>query len=671
MNANENLGKKRKNAIAIVKMGSVFMNIGIIFPYCLLVMLTITDQRTMGLLSIVILAISGLIAMMAAPLLVSGFLLFLIGLLIFVLVLIVMLKKTNENLGNAMVEFGFVLMKSNIITLFCFAVQGNDTVVTIPFISLKVPLYIGTLPFVSGFLLFLIGLLINLIGRPKKSARKTNENLEKKKKNARAIVEIGVALMGGSILLLLYSFYSDKSMHAFHVDSEIGAGFYMRMMLLVLIGELIFVLGFLMLLIVLLVGLIGQLKKFACKANDMSKKNDLERETNAGSGSIEDDERDQETPWISRSDVNDDHPPSMCHYPNALMRDPKQTGQSLSEESHPSRRTVIAALVATGGVAAGGGAIWWVLTPHPLYVYRGHATGVDAVAWSPDGKRIASSAFNDTVQVWDAVDGSHVFTYKGHYDGAQAVAWSPDGKRIASASWDSTVQVWDAVDGGHVFTYKGHSSGVKAVAWSPDGKRIASGSEDKTVQVWDAVDGSHVFTYKGHSGFVNAVAWSPNGKRIASGSSGDYPNYDDMVQVWDAVDGSHVFTHKGYSDGTQAVAWSPDSKRIASGSGDNTVQVWDAVDGSHVFTYKGHSDWTRTVLETVVSVNAVAWSPDGKRIASSSGDNTVQVWDAVDGSHVFTYKGHSDTVEAVAWSPDGKRVASGSEDKTVQVWEAS
>ena len=129
----------------------------------------------------------------------------------------------------------------------------------------------------------------------------------------------------------------------------------------------------------------------------------------------------------------------------------------------------------------------------------------------------------------------------------------------------------------------------------------------------------------------------------------------------------------GVSSSADAVVWSPNGKRIASsGSDDGTVQVWDAEDGSHIFTYKGHSN----------RVDAVAWSPNGKRIASGSYDNTMQVWDAVDGDHVFTYKGHSDWgtavwVKAVAWSPDGKRIAFGSagmysqsDDYAVQVWEA-
>ena len=309
----------------------------------------------------------------------------------------------------------------------------------------------------------------------------------------------------------------------------------------------------------------------------------------------------------------------------------------------------------------------WVFS---VYTYRGHSNAVQAVAWSPDGSRIASGSADKTVQVWDAANGGHVFTYRGHACGVTAVAWSPDGKHIASRSWDYTVQVWDAVDGGHVYIYRGHSFVVTAVAWSPDGRRIASGSGnprragDTTVQVWDATDGSHVYTYWGHACGVTAVAWSPDGKHIASGSGRYFSNADNTVQVWDAVDGGHVYIYRGHADIVSAVAWSPDGKRIASGSNDHTVQVWDAADGGNAFTYRGHSDYVYDY------VYAVAWSPDGKRIASASGDATVQVWDAADGGHIYTYRGHSKHVYAVAWSPDGKRIASVSWDKTVQVWKA-
>jgi WD40 repeat protein len=264
-----------------------------------------------------------------------------------------------------------------------------------------------------------------------------------------------------------------------------------------------------------------------------------------------------------------------------------------------------------------------------------------------------------------------IFTYRGHSGGVFDAAWSPNGTRIASCSGDTTVQVWDASDGGNVFTYQGHSDFVYAVAWFPDGTRIASSSKDKTVQVWDASEGGHVFTYRGHKDQVTNVAWSPDGKRIASGGGNpDETNTksDRTVQVWDASDGGHVLTYRGHTDTVFGLAWSPDGKRIASGGYDTTVQVWDAVDGGNVFTYRGHT----------ADVSTIAWSPDGRRIASGSGDYTVQVWNAVDGGNVFTYRGHTDWLNSVDWSPDGKRIASGGggspngqRDYTVQVWDAA
>jgi WD40 repeat protein len=149
-----------------------------------------------------------------------------------------------------------------------------------------------------------------------------------------------------------------------------------------------------------------------------------------------------------------------------------------------------------------------------LFTYRGHSGRVAAVTWSPDGKRIASASTDRTVQVWGAADGSNVYTYRGHDSdvpevertlglGLETVAWSPDGKRIASGDCCISVQVWDAGDGSLVSKYTG-GNGSFDVAWSPDGKRIAS--VGSTVQVWDAVDGGNVYTYSGHSDVVFAAA---------------------------------------------------------------------------------------------------------------------------------------------------------------------
>ncbi len=304
-------------------------------------------------------------------------------------------------------------------------------------------------------------------------------------------------------------------------------------------------------------------------------------------------------------------------------------------------------------------------TPHPqgsvLYSYHGHSNRVTTVAWSPDGRYIASGSLDQTVQVWAANPDDHVqpTIYRGHTAGVQAVAWSPASNRVVSGSVDKTVQVWNTFTGERVTLYRGHTDSVMSVAWSPDGQYIASGSQDGTVRVWEVATGKSKYVYRGHIASVNTIAWSRDSQRIASGAS------DKTVHILAATTGNRLYTYHGHTDTVSSVSWSPDGTFIVSGSWDKTVQVWHATTGAIVYKYHGYNvqavttDMTKGVLPDII--HAVAWSHNGKRIVAVTqtycGDScgVVLGWDAYTEQH-FTY--YTDLpIFALALSPDDTRLA--------------
>ncbi|MCF3588233.1 CHAT domain-containing protein [Planktothrix agardhii 1029] len=285
----------------------------------------------------------------------------------------------------------------------------------------------------------------------------------------------------------------------------------------------------------------------------------------------------------------------------------------------------------------------------------GHAKPVYAVSFSPDGKRLATGSWDNTVKLWDANTGKEIQTLRGHTDRVYGVSFSPDGKRLATGSWDNTVKLWDANTGKEIYTLRGHTDWVWDVSFSPDSKRLASASGDKTVKLWDVSAGKEIQTLTGHTDGLRGVSFSPDGKRLATASS------DKTVKLWDSTTGKEIQTLTGHTNWVWGVSFSPDGQRLATASADKTVKLWDSATGKEIQTLTGHTNWVR----------GVSFSPDGQRLATASEDNTVKLWDSATGKEIQTLTGHTDRVNRVSFSPDGQRLATTSDDKTVKLWDST
>lgn len=289
------------------------------------------------------------------------------------------------------------------------------------------------------------------------------------------------------------------------------------------------------------------------------------------------------------------------------------------------------------------------------YNLEGHEAAVLSVAFSPDGKLLATGSDDNSARIWDVAAGKTILKIPCDSSPVLSVAFSPDGKTIATAgASDKTAKIWDLTSGKLQSAFEGHSDQVLSVAFSPDGKYLATGSKDNTARIWDVTDAAKpVLTLPHPTSFVYGLAFSPDGKFLATGSS------DNLARIWDVASGKFLMAFRGHRSPVRSVAFSPDGKTLATGSSDNTARIWEVASGKRIKTFEGHRSY----------VYSVAFSPDGKYLATGSEDHTARIWDVTGYQTVLTLYGHNSYIWSVAFSPDGKKIATGSDDNTTKIWD--
>ena len=342
--------------------------------------------------------------------------------------------------------------------------------------------------------------------------------------------------------------------------------------------------------------------------------------------------------------------------------------------------------------------LWEISKGKNITSFTGHTKQVISVAFSPDGTKLASGSVDTTIKLWEISAGKNAALLTGHTDDVVSLVFSPDGTKLASGSRDNTIKLWEVATGKNIATRADHVGWVSSVAFSPDGKKLASGALNGTVRLWKA-DTLHPITMiqvprGGHS---KAVAFSPDGALLAH-TRGDLGE----VALWNISAGKVVGTITGHHTGVFSLAFSPDGTTLATKVSYGEVKLWDVATGRYLGTPKRNAGWTHSYAYSEVNsilamigttevylrdistgqhigalvgrhteqITSVAFSPDGTRLASGSGDNSVKLWDVSTETCIATLE-HLGTVYFVAFSPDGLTLASASEDKTVKLWDVS
>ena len=288
---------------------------------------------------------------------------------------------------------------------------------------------------------------------------------------------------------------------------------------------------------------------------------------------------------------------------------------------------------------------------------RGQPGILLSASFSHDGRRVLTSSSAGTARIWRVTPSPPIVLGRPHAASAVAgVVYSPDGK-LALAAAGKVVRVWSTTTGRRRFLLGGHTAAVNWVSFSPNGARMLGAStDDRTTRVWSTRTGRLIRVLRSRPDELNGAVFTPDGRYVVTGR--EYG-----AELWDLETGRVARRFRGSDlNIIQAVAISPDGKRIAAGGGasvDNGV-LWDTQSGKAVAMLRGHSD----------QVVGIAFSPDGKRLATASWDGTARVWDSRDGDLRAVLRGHANQVYRAVFSPDSRLVATASRDQTARVFDA-